>query len=253
MRRTMTVAIAALALILGAGDATAQFGGALWFDGGDRVEGIVDGASSANGTIEAFVIADDTANRSIVGRTDSSGPESQSSHQLRINGGKFEFYLYTGTLNTVTGTTTVVAGETYHVAGVYTSGGQMRLFVDGVEEGTPRTIGTAWLLGDRYVLGANTIGHPSSFPAFLGTIDEVRISSVVRYSSNFTRPTGPFTADADTVHLLHLDDGSGQTATNSGTGSDGTLGTTSGTDAADPTWVTSPVPVTLQGFVVEAE
>ncbi|MBM4033785.1 MAG: LamG domain-containing protein [Planctomycetes bacterium] len=50
-----------------------------------------------------------------------------------------------------------------------------------------------------------------------GAIDEVRLSSVARYNAEFT-PARRFTPDAQTVLLLHLDDGEGGTAHDSGLG-----------------------------------
>ena len=41
-------------------------------------------------------------------------------------------------------------------------------------------------------------------------IDELRISSVVRYKGNYDVPTKAFTADTDTIALYHFDDESGQ-------------------------------------------
>ena len=38
-----------------------------------------------------------------------------------------------------------------------------------------------------------------------GTIDEVRISDIARYSANFAPPSGPFTPDENTVGLWHFD------------------------------------------------
>jgi hypothetical protein len=40
-------------------------------------------------------------------------------------------------------------------------------------------------------------------------IGELRISNVLRYSGNFTRPAAPFVTDANTVGLYHFDEPSG--------------------------------------------
>jgi hypothetical protein len=40
-------------------------------------------------------------------------------------------------------------------------------------------------------------------------VDEVRISNIARYASNFTPPNAPFAPDANTVGLYHFDEGSG--------------------------------------------
>ncbi len=42
--------------------------------------------------------------------------------------------------------------------------------------------------------------------AYAGLIEEVRISTTIRYSSEFTPQTTPFTSDSSTVGLYHLDE-----------------------------------------------
>jgi hypothetical protein len=124
-------------------------------------------------TISAWVRPTDVTSVNIIARTNASGPTSNLSHQLRItSGSKFEHYLYAGGGNTVTGTTTVVSGTWYHVAGVVSSNGAMRLYVNGVEEGTPVTIGTLDTSGDRWYIGSNSA---SSMDYFTGHIDEIRM------------------------------------------------------------------------------
>jgi hypothetical protein len=58
-----------------------------------------------------------------------------------------------------------------------------------------------------YVIGSRTSGGGS----IEASIDELRISDVARYRSDFTSPTEPFTLDAHTVMLFHFDEGSGNT------------------------------------------
>ncbi len=48
-------------------------------------------------------------------------------------------------------------------------------------------------------------------PGFRGWIDEVRLSSVLRYPSNFPVPSAPFVLDTDTLALYHFDEGTGDT------------------------------------------
>jgi hypothetical protein len=82
------------------------------------------------------------------------------------------------------------------------------------------------------------IGGLGGYPYFDGTIDEVRISDVVRYSGDFQPWSAAFSADANTVGLWHFDEGMGQTvADDSASGNDGTLGDSGSVDGADPLWV----------------
>jgi len=105
-------------------------------------------------------------------------------------------------------------GQLHHVAGTYDgTDGTAKLFVDGA------------LVGQSS--GAAFVGDPDSriqfgcakeaTEAFYGVLDELRISSVVRYTDDFELPTGQHTKDADTWMLFHLDEGVGSTA-NSATG-----------------------------------
>ena len=80
---------------------------------------------------------------------------------------------------------------------------------DGSELPVPNT--------NRLVLGG--IPTLTNLPAPLGDkmrfaagvyIDELRISSVVRYKGNYDVPTHAFTADTDTIGLYHFDEGSKQ-------------------------------------------
>ena len=57
-------------------------------------------------------------------------------------------------------------------------------------------------------------GHPTLKGYFQGTIDEVRVSKIARYSKNFT-PAKRFETDKDTMALYHCDEGAGKTLTDS--------------------------------------
>jgi hypothetical protein len=79
---------------------------------------------------------------------------------------------------------------------------------------------------------------------FTGLIDEVRLSNIARYTgTSFTPQTTPFSSDANTVGLWHMDEGTGQDVNDSSSnGRDGVLGTSAGAEASDPAWSTdSPV------------
>ncbi len=87
----------------------------------------------------------------------------------------------------------------HHVAIVVdVAGGFVYAFFDG----TPRTT--------RSITGATPAATVLEITAAgagagWGTIDEVRVSNNVRYTASFTLPTGPFSNDANTIALYHLD------------------------------------------------
>jgi hypothetical protein len=74
------------------------------------------------------------------------------------------------------------------------------------------------------VIGAEKHDAGPAYPSFSGWIDEVRLSTVVRYASNFTPPAAPFVADGDTVLLYHFDDGTPNTPC-TGAVTDSSIGT----------------------------
>jgi hypothetical protein len=56
------------------------------------------------------------------------------------------------------------------------------------------------------VLGAEKHDAGSAYPSFAGWLDELRISSTVRYAANFTPPAQPHFPDAQTAALYHFDE-----------------------------------------------
>ena len=116
----------------------------------------------------------------IVCRSDESYPQSAWSHQLRINEeGHFEHYMDADDKYVVCHENlTVEPGKWYHVCGTAASDGEMKLYVDGQEEGTPIDIGGMRQGMDRWFIGTAT-GDGMGF--FEGNIAEVRLW-------NFARP-----------------------------------------------------------------
>jgi hypothetical protein len=76
---------------------------------------------------------------------------------------------------------------------------------------------------------------PTAYPPFHGWVDEVRLSTVLRYSAGgFDPPTGGFVPDADTASLYHFDEGSGTVAADAAGDADGVLRV--GGDPPGPEW-----------------
>jgi len=124
-------------------------------------------------TIEAWVRPAKVGPMNIVCRSDESYPTSAWSHQLRINKeGKFEHYVEADDKYCVTHTLPVEAGKWYHVAGSAVADGELKLFVDGQEEGTPCDIGGLRQKLDRYFIGS---ASGDGMGLFEGNIAEVRV------------------------------------------------------------------------------
>lgn len=98
----------------------------------------------------------------------------------------------------------VMDQELHHVAGTW-DGERMTVFVDGVlgaysTAGTPGTT-----VGSTLYVGC----WPGQDWHHQGIIDEIRVSSTVRYTDNYALPQSAFIEDADTRYLWHVDEGHG--------------------------------------------
>ncbi len=168
-------------------------GQSLDFNGTNQYLTVTDNVQPSAYTITAWVRPDTIRAQSIVLRTDASGPASSFSHQIRMNAaGKFEHVTNDGTSRTVAGTTIAVAEQWYHVAIVARNDGQMRLYVNGTEEGTAAGMGTIRATGTRWMIGSNSGGGATYFD---GLIDEVAIwhgamdsSQVAHIATGFKLP-----------------------------------------------------------------
>ncbi|HEX5154542.1 MAG TPA: LamG-like jellyroll fold domain-containing protein [Parafilimonas sp.] len=139
--------------------------------------------------------------------------------------------------------TAITQGIFHHIAVTYSqSASLVKIYLDGTEVGSNTVTIDAdsiYYGNDAHNGSYNFVGL-SSFPndpQLNGTIDEFRISNIVRYESNFT-PVVPFSTDANTVILHHFDEGSGQFALDDTPNSDtAQLGETINTETSDPTRV----------------
>lgn len=123
----------------------------------------------------------------------------------------------------ICGSIAVDDGEWHHVAVTRRrSDGQLRLFVDGgldAEADGPNGDlsyrdgrATSFPNSDPFlVLGAEKHDAGPEYPSFAGWLDELRVSTVLRYTGPFVRPTAPFVADGSTAALYHFDEGTGTT------------------------------------------
>lgn len=94
----------------------------------------------------------------------------------------------------------------YHVAVSRDSSNNTKLFINGTQSGSTTTA------NDRNWVNVNYwsfFGETAGYKGFKGHIDEMRISTVARYTSNFTAPSAAFTNDADTILLYHFEGADG--------------------------------------------
>lgn len=151
---------------------------------------------------------------------------------IALNGGKVAFGLSVGSSGTtLCGSRTVADSQWHHVALTRRTTGAMAIFVDGQPDGSATsTAGDASYSDGRntiyawdpyIVLGAEKHDAGSAYPSFSGWLDELRISSTVRYTAAFTPPAAPFTTDGSTAALYHFNEGTGTTVGDSSGASGG--------------------------------
>jgi len=136
----------------------------------------------------------DPENVMIAGLANISGTQ-EATFYSRIGGPKAHF---------TSGPVSVSPGVWYHVAWVR-SNGTISIYWDGVD------VANIW--DNDVIPQLNATLQFGSYPQLYGWIDEVRVSNVARWTSNFAPPTVAYTRDSNTVLLLHFDDLSGATST----------------------------------------
>jgi hypothetical protein len=95
----------------------------------------------------------------------------------------------------------------YHVAVSRDSSNNTKLFINGTQSGSTTTANDRnWVNVSYWTFFGNPRTGDSGFK---GHIDEMRISTVARYTSNFTAPSAAFTNDADTILLYHFEGADG--------------------------------------------
>ena len=125
--------------------------------------------------------------------------------------GKFQWLAYhaSGTsendVRSVTGNDFVEPNRQYCLASVW-NGEEMTLYVDGQKQHDSQPHEQFPSVGKERTFRVG--GIPNYASSFHGLIDEVRISSIARYTEDFT-PQKRFEPDEHTMALYHFDEGSG--------------------------------------------
>lgn len=164
---------------------------------------------------------------------------------------------------TLCGNRSVANGAWHHIAITReSSSGNLRIFIDGsldIENYGPTGdiqypdgYSAAQTTDRLLVIAANkySLTDADYFPAFNGYLDEIRLSNVIRYHSNFPRPNHPYETDANTVALFHFDEGYGDTLydTSSHSGGPSDAYRFYGGDPNGPEWFTSDLSVLYEVF-----
>ena len=150
---------------------------------------------------------------------DVFGNGDYGEYGVSISGGRIAFGVGRGgRQQTICGLIDVADGRWHHVALTRRfADGVMRIYVDGTEsaqgvgpagdisyrDGRPTGVSTDPFL----VIGAAKSDEGSGTHGYSGSLDELRLSSNIRYTSPFDRPIVPFNPDAETALLFHFDEG----------------------------------------------
>lgn len=100
----------------------------------------------------------------------------------------------------ITGST--ISVDTWYHFAISRNAGTTALYVNGVSVGS-------FADTQNYANASLTIAAYNSGQYLTGWIDQFRVSKTARYTGNFTPLAAAFVTDADTVHLFTLDDGHG--------------------------------------------
>jgi Concanavalin A-like lectin/glucanases superfamily len=209
------IALTALSAVnVGATDFTVEF----WIKG-NAADNLPAGACSS--AVKAWIFGNIAIDRDVYGNGDFGD------YGVSLFDGRVAFGVSRGGAGaTLCGTRNVLDAQWHHIALIRrAASGEMALYVDGVLDAhLPSSTATSGNLAynvgratqypnsDPFlVFGAEKHDAGPLYPPFTGLLDEVRISTVVRYSGPFTRPAAPFAADASTAALYHFDEGSGTT------------------------------------------
>jgi len=133
--------------------------------------------------------------------------------------------LSTGVIsNETAGAVAIDTGSWVHIAVSRTTSTTIKAFINGTEEAAlAETISSSATMEPLGTHGNNSsgkvfhigrmyeAGSPKTSYDLNGYIDEVRVSTNARYTSNFTPSTSAFTTDSNTVLLLHSDTSNGST------------------------------------------
>lgn len=211
--------------------ANEAFGSAVTFNGtGYAITGDVVTNATEYVTIEAWVKWDGTSSGTVQPIASNGDPGADG----------YGVYLFTNNKLAV-----LISGKAWMISDSVLTAGEWTHVAMVVQDSITWSLyknGQSLVLGNdppTYAIAPYTnfyVGGQNSAYKYRGAIDEVRVSNVARYTSNFSPPGDPFTLDSNTIALYHFDEGSGTSAADSsGNGFDLTLnGGTGWTDQVNP-------------------
>ncbi len=183
----------------------AKFGGAsALFDGAGDYLSVPDSADWAFGannfTVDFWVGFNASTNDQMLY---AQGTNSTAAQQLyvRFSDSTLNFVLNGGTSFVHQWTWLPALNTWYHVA-LVRSGSSWYAFVNGVSLGTKTSSASIGDYTGAFIIGAN---YNVAGNFLNGYLDEFRVSSLARWTANFTAPSSAYSNDANTLLLIHAD------------------------------------------------
>jgi hypothetical protein len=175
------------------------------------------------GTIELWILPDAASDGGLVGDGGlfNKWVSFQEDKFFYVNGdGSVSVYFAQQAANFSSSTAAVTPSHWQHVALAYDTT-SARIYVDGVKVG--EQVGATAPVNSNGNIQIGHIERDGTHPALHGFYSEARLSSVARYTANFT-PAPHLLSDADTTGLWKLDEGQGELAADSSAlGNPGTI------------------------------
>lgn len=181
------------------------------------------GSSATEGANDDWTMGHIIIDRDIFGNGD------YGDYGISLANGRIAFGVNNGTNSYTIISNNSVADNMWHTIAVTrdATSSTLQIFIDGVLDKSVnsnvtddisyrdnRT--TSWANDPYIVLGAEKHDYDNTlYPSYNGLLDELRISNIVRYSSNYIVSNAELTDDSNTVALYHVNEGSGNIITNS--------------------------------------
>ena len=159
-------------------------------------------------TVEAYFRSKDLADAALISRSD----DEDNYWELAYNNSTgIYFKTVEGGVETNYAEGTTISANTFTHIAVVKSDSDIKIFKDGIQAGTALPTSNAVpTLSSSLDIGRI---NQTDKKYFNGHIDELRISWIDRYSSNFSENLSTLSSDEDTKLLLHFNDGNNKRAT----------------------------------------
>ena len=107
---------------------------------------------------------------------------------IYYNGNKWHFFVDQWNVGVVSSDTTATTGIWYHIVGTFSSSGTLKLYINGVEEGTPVTSTTLDGLSNTYIIGsgASIEGEQANFQIWNSELTSSEVTTLYNGGRPYT-------------------------------------------------------------------